>query len=294
MSSPTKYAQEKWTSTGQNDLLQLVSEKAGDIILGGVDYLGIRYGSLAGSSLSSGTQVVSIVTQTGLTAAVPQQTFYVVPSTPVDQAGMYRVSIDMICTTPGTAGTATTTIGWSNGITFSSFTSGYLDLSTVGEMGDNAGNFYAASPQNITLLTTVTGGVGAIYSLRVVLESLILVSSSPNAGVSSLNTLTGDLSLISSDASISITPLGSAINIKAVGGGGGGGPNFSDSEIPSGSIPGTSFMLANNPSPGASLILVWNGLTLENGVGYTLTLGNTITMTDTVQSGDTLVCWYRY
>lgn len=42
------------------------------------------------------------------------------------------------------------------------------------------------------------------------------------SGVSSLNSLTGALSLISSDSSISITPSGATIDLKAVGGGGGG------------------------------------------------------------------------
>jgi hypothetical protein len=74
-------------------------------------------------------------------------------------------------------------------------------------------------------------------------------------------------------------------------GAGGAIPNFADAEVPSGS--GTAFTLAHAPNPPASLILVWNGVTLAAGTGYTLS-GNSLTMTNAVGAGDTLFAWYRY
>ena len=76
-------------------------------------------------------------------------------------------------------------------------------------------------------------------------------------------------------------------------GGGGGTGNFSDAEVPAGATPGTSFTLAHTPQPAASLILVWNGVTLTPVIDFTL-VGNALTMVQTVNSGDSFVCWYRF
>ena|ERR1700687_1096902 len=72
--------------------------------------------------------------------------------------------------------------------------------------------------------------------------------------------------------------------------------HFSDEEIPSGAMPGTSFTLAYPPNPAKSLFLVWNGLVLKpDGVDYTLS-GSSITTVKTIgtATGDSFICWYRY
>jgi hypothetical protein len=85
----------------------------------------------------------------------------------------------------------------------------------------------------------------------------------------------------------------STINANGVihTGAGAAPPNFADAEVPSGS--GTAFTLAHSPNPPASLILVWNGVTLQAGTGYTLS-GSSLIMANAVGGGDTLVAWYRY
>lgn len=76
---------------------------------------------------------------------------------------------------------------------------------------------------------------------------------------------------------------------------GGGGPtvNFSDKEIPSGTIDGvnTTFTLANIPSPSASLELFLNGVN-QNG-NFSLSSA-TITYVVAPSVGDVHVSWYRY
>lgn len=80
-------------------------------------------------------------------------------------------------------------------------------------------------------------------------------------------------------------------------GGGGVLPQFSDSEVPSGTINGTNatFALANTPSPSTSVQLYLNGLRMDHGVDYTIS-GSTITFATTSlpQTGDLLLASYRY
>lgn len=76
----------------------------------------------------------------------------------------------------------------------------------------------------------------------------------------------------------------------AVGAGGGG--NFSDSEIPAGSLPGTAFTLAHTPVSG-SVKLYLNGLRLVTPDDYAIA-GAAITTVSTLQPGDSLLADYRY
>lgn len=83
------------------------------------------------------------------------------------------------------------------------------------------------------------------------------------------------------------------------GGGGGvvGGPNFSDSESPSGALNGinVAFGLANSPSPALSLLLSLNGQLQQQGAGKDYTVsGATITMAIAPVSTDALLAWYRF
>jgi hypothetical protein len=71
---------------------------------------------------------------------------------------------------------------------------------------------------------------------------------------------------------------------------------FVDSETPAGSINGTNlaFSLANPPAPSSSLSLYRNGLTLRQGIDYTLA-GSAITFTSASlpQTGDLVMAYYR-
>jgi hypothetical protein len=70
---------------------------------------------------------------------------------------------------------------------------------------------------------------------------------------------------------------------------------FVDDETPMGTINGINdtFMLVNAPSPGNSLKLYLNGLLQNYGVDYTLA-GSTITFAAPPQTGDILLCNYRF
>ena len=77
---------------------------------------------------------------------------------------------------------------------------------------------------------------------------------------------------------------------------GGGGMQYSDGEIPGGTMDGVNatFTLANTPSPAPSLELFRNGLAQKAAVDYTLT-GTTVQFLAGAvpQPGDTLLAWYR-
>jgi hypothetical protein len=83
------------------------------------------------------------------------------------------------------------------------------------------------------------------------------------------------------------------------GSGSGGGlmPNYSDGEIPGGTVDGlnTVFTLTYPPSPAASLSLYRNGLFMRQTADYSIT-GNQVTffITSTPQPGDLLVASYRF
>ncbi len=73
-------------------------------------------------------------------------------------------------------------------------------------------------------------------------------------------------------------------------------PTFADAQAVSGTINGSNvtFTLPSAPNPAASLILPLNGVTLTQGVDYTLS-SLTITMTTAPATGDVLgPAWYRH
>jgi hypothetical protein len=71
---------------------------------------------------------------------------------------------------------------------------------------------------------------------------------------------------------------------------------FVDAEVPGGTVDGsnTQFSLSQSPAPAASLILVRNGLIMQQSNDYTLTAGTvTFQSSATPQPGDVLQAWYR-
>lgn len=80
----------------------------------------------------------------------------------------------------------------------------------------------------------------------------------------------------------------------------GTGVNYSDAEVPGGTVNGANatFTLAAAPSPAASLLLHRNGLLQTAGIDYTLA-GNTITflagaIPQSTPTPDGLIAWYRH
>lgn len=105
------------------------------------------------------------VNSTAQTASISTTTAYAVPS---GGAGVYLIIVDMICTTAGTGGTVSASLGWNNGAATGSTASGPISLSTLGNETTQILTVYSAASQNITYSTTVSAASGSPqYSLRI-------------------------------------------------------------------------------------------------------------------------------
>lgn len=103
--------------------------------------------------LNSITQTTSISTTTIYTAAT---------------SGFYQVIVDMLCTTGGTGGTVSTTVGWNNGSAGILASTGNMSLITLGNEISQVYTVYVPAGQAITYATTVAGSAGSPqYSLRI-------------------------------------------------------------------------------------------------------------------------------
>ncbi|HWC97234.1 MAG TPA: hypothetical protein VG456_10800 [Candidatus Sulfopaludibacter sp.] len=133
-----------------------------------------------------------------------------------------------------------------------------------------------AIPRNFVVFNNSTGGFA------------VTVKTSGGSGISVANGLY-------------VTLYCDGTNVVQLSAGSGGGTvlNFSDNEVPSGSIDGvnTAFTLAFSPSPTSSLILVQNtpagAVVLIQGTHYTLSGANISTSNPPV-TGDGLFAWYRH
>jgi hypothetical protein len=113
------------------------------------------------------------VNLTGQTASIPTTTaFYVNPG----YCGLYAVWANVLVTSPGTAGSLTVGVEWSNGLLATganTLTSAPIGLSGIGETGFLLGSFYSVASEPVAYNTNVTGAVGSpVYSLRLRFEFL--------------------------------------------------------------------------------------------------------------------------
>jgi hypothetical protein len=116
---------------------------------------------------ASSNSVGSAVNLTGKTASI---TATALASSVA--AGIYRVTVDMVTTTAGSAGTVTATIASNNGTTAFNQTTNTLSLSATGELSTTF-TLYSAANQNINYSTTVASATGSPqYAVRFRLEYL--------------------------------------------------------------------------------------------------------------------------
>jgi uncharacterized protein (DUF1684 family) len=109
------------------------------------------------------TVAIAPVNLTAQAAAINATTLYAAPA-----AGMYRVSVDGIVTTVGTAGTLGITIASNNGVAALSQTSGTANLTVLGAEISTEFTLYSAAGQNITYATALAGATGTpAYALRI-------------------------------------------------------------------------------------------------------------------------------
>jgi hypothetical protein len=146
--------------------------------------------------------------------------------------------------------------------------------------GAMTANRHVNLPASIGRLFLFINGTTGGFSL------IVQVTGAPGATVTVADSL-GPVALYSDGTNVTqLTATGSI-----------GSPNFADEETPGGSInsSNTAFTLANAPSPAASLLLVLNGLVLQQGAGKDYTLsGSNITMAVAPSTGDVLLAWYRH
>ena len=90
------------------------------------------------------------------------------------RAGMYRITFDIIITTPANNGTVLATVGWNNGTSALTAQTSPLNATVLGnEIVNGTITFYAPAGTNIIVSTTFAGAAGALqHVLRVRLEYL--------------------------------------------------------------------------------------------------------------------------
>lgn len=117
---------------------------------------------IVASSVFSGIVVpaVSLTAQAAAITATP------VLSTAI--AGMYRVTVDLIVTAVGTAGTAAVTIASNNGVAALSQTTGTASLTALGAEVSTEFSMYVGAGTSVTYATTLAGATGTpAYALRI-------------------------------------------------------------------------------------------------------------------------------
>lgn len=120
-----------------------------------------------GNGLAAIYEAVNLSAQT---ATIGATQLYAVPAS---GAGQYRVSVSLICSTAGTAGTVTAGIVNSNGSGAQTQTTSSLSLTGLGNEVSTQFTLYSTSSTNIDYQTTVAGATGSPkYNLNVRLEYL--------------------------------------------------------------------------------------------------------------------------
>lgn len=120
---------------------------------------------------SNGTGLIgNVVNLVNQTASILQATLYTVPS---NAPGIYRLTLDLICTQAGTGGSVSPTITWNDGYVTQTFIGSSLDLTGVGNERSASVIMNVAQMQAITYSTDVVGTVGApAYAFDLRLEFL--------------------------------------------------------------------------------------------------------------------------
>ncbi len=141
--------------------------------------------------------------------------------------------------------------------------------------------------------TTVTAQANSISSLTASLSSLGTTVSGNTNSLNTVNNTVGGLSSNVTSLTNLVNGLNATVNTLSAAG---TTAVFADAETPAGPINSTNlaFSLANTPAPAGSLSLFRNGLSLTQGLDYTLA-GSAITFKSNVppQTGDILTAYYR-
>ena len=109
----------------------------------------------------------------GLTGSVPTTPFFTAGA---DEDALYAAWVDVVVTSPGTAGSLVVSLSYSNGTAAagaSILNSPAINLAVIGEQGFLLGVLHSVANQPISYGTAVTGAAGnPVYSLRIRLSPL--------------------------------------------------------------------------------------------------------------------------
>lgn len=141
-----------------------------------------------------------------------------------------------------------------------------IDLAGIGN-----GGVTGLLPHASIAATAVTPGSYTSANITVQADGTITAAANGGGGggVSSLNTLTGALNLISSDSSITIAPSGTDIDLTTAGGGGGASGSTGDLQLNNSG----SFGTATDIIGGAAINVNSGVLNLTGGIGLTVNGG---------------------
>jgi hypothetical protein len=131
-----------------------------------------QWNGAAWVQITFNSSLVATLNLTGQAAAIAATTFY---TAPVGQAGLYRLSSNLLITTAGTGGTIQDLTLWNNGVSAQGpFLLNSLNASVLGNEGSGVGpSMFVAAGQNIQYQVNFVAVTGAPqYSLRMRLEYL--------------------------------------------------------------------------------------------------------------------------
>lgn len=115
--------------------------------------------------------VVADLTLTAQSASIGATNLYTTTSS--SQIGLYRVTVDVVVTTLGAAGSVLATINSNNNIVLFSQSTAAANIAIVGSEASSTFSCYVGVVGvGISYATTVTGGAGNQYTLRIKVEFL--------------------------------------------------------------------------------------------------------------------------
>jgi hypothetical protein len=170
-------------------------------------------------------------------------------------------------------------------------------------------NILAPSIQPVGLNMAVSAGQVYVNNTLVNVPPTTVVLTANATNFISLNTSTGAVQINTSGFPQPCYPIATVFtdnrqatsytsarpDVYLAAASGGGSPNFSDAEVPSGSVNGINrtFTLSNAPNPALSLALYLNGVLQQQTTDYALS-SSTITTASPPQIGDVLEAFYRF